>query len=410
MTATVPFDLNDPSTIADPYPAYARLRDESPVHHLASPDLWILSRYDDVTAAMRDAERFSSDLASLADGLPVNPFNPTMRVPRRLTAAAARIPWLRVLLTSDPPEHTVLRRKVSRAFTPKTIAALEPRVREITARLVHDLRPDRSGRVDLVRDLASPLPTIVIAELMGIPAARRRDFKRWSDNLVDGLVSGGSIPRMLASAAEISAFFARVVRKRRAHPGDDLISRLIAGNDEDALNTAEIITFCVLLLVAGNETTTSLISNAMLALFEHGDVRRAIAADPSKAAAVVEETLRYDNPGQGLIRFTTTDVAIGGGTIPARSTVLTMVGAANRDPRHFADPEEFVLDRRPNDHLGFGTGIHLCIGAPLARLEGRVALESLFDQVDDVTPAGEPERIASPVLRGLKTLPVQIEA
>jgi hypothetical protein len=193
------------------------------------------------------------------------------------------------------------------------------------------------------------------------------------------------------------------------HPGDDLISSLVTGDDEDDLNLMELITFCVLLLVAGNETTTNLIANAMLALFNHPDARRQLELDPSLAPAVIEETLRHDNPGQGLIRVTTSEVAIGSSTIPAGSKVLAMIGSANRDPRHWADPDKFVIDRRPSDHLGFGTGIHLCIGAPLARLEGRVALETVFRQARRVTPTGEPIRINSLVLRGMRSLPVNVD-
>jgi hypothetical protein len=370
--------------------------------------MWVLSRHADVTAALRDPVTFSSDLGGLAKGLTINPFNPAMKVPRPLAAVAARIPWLRVLLTSDPPEHTVLRRKVTKSFTPRMIAAWQPRIREITERLVARLfTAERSGQADLVRDLASPLPTTVIAEMMGIPPERQGDFKRWSDNLVGGLVGRGSIARLATSAVEISRFFARVVRDRRSRPGDDLISSLVASDDEDRLNVMEVITFCVLLLVAGNETTTNLIANATLALFEHPGAQRELEADPSLAPAVVEETLRYDNPGQGLIRVTTADVTIGSSTIPGGSDVLTMIGSANRDPRHWVGPDRFELDRRPNDHLGFGTGIHLCIGAPLARLEGRVALETLFRQLRKVAPLGEPVRINSPVLRGLRSLPVE---
>jgi cytochrome P450 len=402
------FDLNDPAVIADPYPRYAQLREHAPACYISGLDLWVLTRYEDVLAALRDPVTFSSDLSALAGGMMINPFNPTMKVPRRLMALAARIPWLRVLLTSDPPVHTVLRRKVNRAFTPTVIASWEPRIRAITEKLVADLAGGGSGRADLVRDLASPLPTVVIAEMMGIPARSQARFKRWSDNLVGGLVSNGSILRLAASAAEINVFFARTVAARRRRPGDDLISMLISGGADNALSLTELITFCILLLVAGNETTTNLVANATLALFDHPDIRRALAVDPTLAAPVIEETLRYDNPGQGLIRITTTDVTIDSVTIPAGSRVVPMIGSANRDPRHWRDPDDFRPDRQPNDHLGFGAGIHFCLGAPLARLEGRIALETLFRHIIDIEPAGQPVRINSPVLRGLHTLPVAI--
>jgi cytochrome P450 len=364
--ATIDFDLNDPAFIADPYPVYARLRDIAPVHHLADLDVWVLSRHADVLGALRDPQTFSSDLGALASGLTVNPFNPAMKVPRRLAPLTARIPWSRVLLTSDPPAHTVLRRKISKSFTPRMIAAWEPRIREITEGLVDDLP---TGRADLVRELASPLPTMVIAEMLGVPPERHGDFVRWSDNLVNGLVAGGSTLRMLTSAAEISVFFGRIVRKRRRQPGEDLVSSLVTGEGDNALTLRELVSFCILLLVAGNETTTNLIANAVVALFAHPGVEAQVRADPSLADRVVEETLRYDNPGQGLIRVTTTDVAVGGRTIPSGSKVVTLIGSANRDPRFVSDPDSFRLDREPNEHLGFGTGIHFCIGAPLARLE-----------------------------------------
>lgn len=402
------FDLNDPAVIADPYPHYARLREQAPVYRSTGSNLWVVSRHDDVMAVLRDPERFSSDLGRMSKGLQGNPFNPSMKVPG-LGRVAGRIPWLRVLLTSDPPEHTVLRRKVNRAFTPRMMAAWENRIHEIAERLVDDLvAAGRSGPVDLVASVASPLPTTVIAEMMGIPAARQDDFKRWSDELVDGLLTGGSQVRLIRSAVEISAFFARTVRRRRRQPGDDLISLLVTGDKDTALNLAELTAFCVLLLVAGNETTTNLISNAMLALFDRPDLWQQLEGDPTLAAAVVEEALRYDGPGQGLLRVTTTDVTVGDVTIPAGQNVLPLIASANRDPRRWDDPDTFRLDREHNDHLAFGTGIHFCIGQALARLEGRIAIETLFRRVPEMRPAGEPERISSPVLRGLRTLPVTI--
>jgi cytochrome P450 len=402
--------LNDPAVIADPYPHYARLRDEDPVYHCTDPDLWVLSRHDDVAVAVRDVKRFSSDLGK-ASRFEDNPFNPTMQVPRRLGAVLGRVVPFRTLLTSDPPDHTHLRRKVSRAFTPRRINAWEPRIREIAERLVEDIAANADGEpIDLVASLASPLPTIVIAEMMGIPADRHDDFKRWSDNLVNGLLTGGSKAKMLASAAEISWFFARTVRRRRCNPGEDLVSLLIAGDhDADALKLVELINFCVLLLVAGNETTTNLISNAMLALLDRPHVWQQITADPTLAAAAVEETLRFDGPGQGLLRIATTNVTIGDTTIPAGARVLPLIGSANRDPRRWEDPHEFRLDRNFNEHIAFGSGIHFCLGNALARIEGRAAIEMLARRLPHLARAGAPTRIASPVLRGQRSLPVVID-
>lgn len=408
MTKTL-FDLNDPAVIADPYPHYAWLRDEAPVYHSTDPDLWVLSRHDDVAVAVRDAKRFSSDLGT-SSSFENNPFNPAMKVPSWLARVLGRILPIRTLLTSDPPEHTLLRQKVSRAFTPRRITAWEPRIREVAERLVDDIAAKGNNEpVDLIGDLASPLPTIVIAEMMAIPADRQGDFKRWSDNLVNGLLTGGSRTKMLTSAIEISWFFARTVRKRRRNAGDDLVSLLITGDrDTEALSLIELITFCVLLLVAGNETTTNLVSNAMLALFDRPHLWRQIVANPALAAAAVEEALRFDGPGQGLLRITKADITIGDVTIPAGARVLPLIASANRDPRHWDDPDDFRLDRTTNDHIAFGSGIHFCIGNALARIEGRAAIELLARRLPHVAPAGTPTRIDSPVLRGLRSLPVRL--
>jgi cytochrome P450 len=409
MTRTQ-FDLNDPAVITDPYPHYAWLRDEAPVYRSTDPDLWILSRRDDVAVAVRDASLFSSDLGK-AERFDDNPFNPTIKIPRRLAGLLGRIAPLRTLLTSDPPDHTQLRHKVSRAFTPRRINAWEPRIREIAERLLDDIaaKPE-SGPIDLVANLASPLPTIVIAEMMGIPAHRRDDFKRWSDNLVNGLLTDGSKTKMLTSAVGISWFFARIVRARHRNPGDDLVSLLIARDrGADALSLVELINFCVLLLVAGNETTTNLVSNAMLALLDRPDLWQQITADPALAAAAVEEALRFDGPGQGLLRIATTDIKIGDTTIPAGARVLPLIGSANRDPRRWDDPDEFRLDRKSNEHIAFGSGIHFCLGNALARIEARAAIEMLARRLPHLTRAGAPTRIASPVLRGLRSLPVVID-
>jgi cytochrome P450 len=262
-----------------------------------------------------------------------------------------------------------------------------------------------------VSNLASPLPTIVIAEMMGIPADRHDDFKRWSDNLVNGLLTGGDNIKMLISAVEISWFFARTVRARRRNPGDDLVSLLVAGDrDADALSLVELIKFCVLLLVAGNETTTNLISNAMLALLDRPDQWQQITVDPALASTAVEEALRFDGPGQGLLRIATADITIGDSTIPAGARVLPLIGSANRDRRHWDDPDEFRLDRKPNEHIAFGSGIHFCIGNALARIESRAAIEMLARRLPHLARAGSPTRIASPVLRGLRSLPVVVTA
>ncbi|MBW8485695.1 cytochrome P450 [Actinomadura parmotrematis] len=402
------FDLNSPEVIADPYPHYARLREDAPVHHDRELDLWVLSRHDDVAAAVRDHARFSSESGGPWSDLSANPFNPSTRVPAPVAAAVERLLSPRVLLTSDPPDHTELRRKVAPAFTPRRIAAWEPRVREITEGLLGGAAA-RDGRIDLVRALAAPLPSMVIAEMMGVPPGRRDRFRRWSDEAVDGLLAHGSLLRTLHGTAMMSAHFAAAVRRRRRDPRDDLIGLLVAGGDEAPLSTGELVTFCVLLLVAGNETTTNLISNTVLALLENPDALEAVRADPGLAGAAVEETLRYDGPAQGLLRIAKADARFGDVTIPAGSRVLLLIASANRDPRRHPDPDAFRLDRGRADHLAFGTGVHYCIGHALARLESTVAIESLFRLGLAPRLAGRPGRLDSPVLRGLRTLPLALE-
>jgi len=245
---------------------------------MTDPDLWVLSRHDDVMVALRDHTRFSSDLNRMSEGLSANPFNPAMKVPRLFARLARHVRFPRVLLTTDPPDHTVLRRKISRAFTPRVIGQWQARIREISERLIDQM--PAATTVDLVRDFASPLPTTVIAEMMGIPADRHDVFKRWSDNLTDGLVADGSmvkLARVPPQSSGSSPAWCVSVRKR---PGDDLISLLVTGDPETALTSNELVTFCILLLAAGNETTTNLIANSMLALFAHPDVRAELAADP----------------------------------------------------------------------------------------------------------------------------------
>jgi cytochrome P450 len=407
----VSFDLRDPAFLADPYPFYAQLRARAPVHHLADRDLWVLSRHADVVAALRDPQRFSSDAEAMAAGRTTNPFKPADGAPAALLTALRNLPGFRVLLTTDPPEHTRLRRMVTKPFAPRAIAAWEPRIRAICEQLVDQLLAADDDRRDLVGQLAWPLPVVVIAEMLGIPPERAGDFKRWSDDLIGALVGSLDAASVAGSALEIFGFFCEILEQRRDRPGDDLISVLVAGSDENgALTPMELVAFCILLLVAGNETTTNLIANAVLALSANPAVRDELGRRPELVSAAVEETLRYDSPAQGLMRATPTEGTVEGVTIPAGSQVLLLLGSANRDPAHWTAPDTFRLDRDPNDHLGFGTGIHVCLGAPLARLETRIALETLLSRTSGLAVSGEPDRFDSPVLRGLRSLPITVEA
>lgn len=392
---------------ADPYPYYRELRAHAPVYHLPEEQLWVLTRYDDVVAALRDPQVFSSQ-RGMSDMMLGRSTRTGEQVPEFLADMIGR----RLLIAADPPDHGVLRRLTGKVFTPRAIAQLEPRIRRITGELVDHLI-DAGDDGDLVEHLANPLPVIVIAELLGIPGERREDFKRWSDSLVGALSGSLAMEAMQADSTEMFTFFSDAVSERAQSPGEDLISLLVTrGNDDGAaLGPVEIILFCILLLIAGNETTTNLIGNGARALWDHPDQARRLVADPSLISAAVEETLRYDSPVQSLFRGTTTDATLpSGGKIPAGARVMVCFGSANRDETHFPSAEEYIVDRDPKDHVAFGSGIHFCLGAPLARLETRVAAETLLSRLRSLEPAGEPERVDSFILRGYSSLPAHAKS
>jgi cytochrome P450 len=285
---------------------------------------------------------------------------------------------------------------VSRPFVPRAIAQLESRIAEITEELVDELLSSASP--DLIRGLALPLPVIVIAELLGIPPARRDDFKRWSNAVMEILTPTGETGDALTSSMEMYQFFFAKVEERTASPGDDLISLLI----DPALTTPEIVMFCVLLLIAGNETTTNLLGSFGRAVFGHG----AVAVDALPGA--IEEVLRYDSPVQTVFRETTEPVELGGVELPAGATLSVLIGSANRDEQIFDGADELRLDRSPNEHLAFGAGVHFCLGAPLARLEARIALETLYRRAPNVSLTGELVQTENAMLRGLTSAPLAV--
>lgn len=401
MTTSIQFSPFDPAVIADPFPAYAELRRDAPVHHSPDDDLWIVSRYDDVLQVLRDPDRFSSarGMGLLASG----------RARTGVRSPFEDLGRLRVLIATDPPDHTQLRRLVSRAFTPRVIGALEQQIRGVCNAMVDDLI-DAGVDADLVLHLAYPFPVVVIAELLGIPAARRSDFKRWSDSVVGTLSGTVDATKAATVGAELFGYFSEIVAERSATPGDDLISQLVVNGREGdaALSAGEIVLFCVLLLIAGNETTTNLIGNTVHALWDRPDQLRAIVADPGLIPNAVEEALRFCGPVQGLFRGTTVDVTVGGTEIPERSNVLILFASANRDEGVFVDANRFDVARDATGHLGFGWGIHHCLGAQLARLEARIAGEVLLERLSSLEPNGTPERIDSFLLRGYRRIPVAL--
>ena len=406
------FDPFDSRLRDDPYPAYRRLRDESPVHHVEVDDLWVVTRHEHCTEILRNPTAFSSKTGIgrlMSGGL-------GKRAVERIGDAAEPLQFLtdlRVLIALDPPDHKRLRRLVNRPFTPREIGVHEDRIRQLSEDCFNGLfATNADGRADWVKDYTWPFPVLVIAELLGVPTSLRDDFKRWSDDLVGFLGGVGPDPEAgVASFMEMFSFFHEAIAARRSEPSEDLISMLIhnADADDEPLTADELVLFCVLLLVAGNETTTNLLSNAMKILASDPALIARLQDEPGMIPGAVEEVLRFDGPVQALPRGTTRSVSLDGVQIPANSTVLVYFGAANRDERHFADPDRFELDRKTTDHIAFGSGIHLCLGAPLARLEASIGLETLCSHVRNLELTDPPVPTEGILLRGSRSMPIHLE-
>lgn len=318
------------------------------------------------------------------------------------------------MLDSDPPVHTRLRRLVSRAFTPRRVKDMEGRIREIARGLLD--AAERAGRFDLMTDLANPLPVIVIAEMLGVPPEEHAQFKEWSNGIIEGgqLAFRAAMPteNLTKSTRELRAYLTQQIERRRREPGEDLIAALVQAHEEGgSLSSEELLAFVVLLLLAGNETTTNLIGNGMLALGRNPEQLERLRREPALMPTAVEEMLRYDSPVQSTVRTCTGDANVNGSPIAKDEMVFVIIAAANRDPRKFPEPERFDITRSPNEHLSFGEGIHFCLGAPLARLEGAIAIGSAlerFPRLRLADPDAAPVYRGSYILRGLKSLPMAI--
>ncbi|MCW5893247.1 MAG: cytochrome P450 [bacterium] len=382
------YDPYDYAIHEDPYPTYARLREEAPVYHNAARGFWALSRFHDVLAALQDWETYSS-VGGVA-----------------LEKGSGQAPPM--IIAMDPPRQLKLRRLVSKVFTPRRIAELEPRVRALTLKHLGPLLARGEG--DVLAEFAAKLPMDVISTMLGVPDEDQDTLRGWSDALLHREAGQGEVTAAGQEGARgIVGYFMRDIAKKRANPGDDLISALLAAEvDGERLADDEVLGFCFLLVIAGNETTTKMLGNALVLLDRHPEQKAVAVGDPAAMAGVVEEVLRYDNSTQMLARSVTREVTLHDRTIPAGSRILVLIGAGNRDPRAFAHPDRFDVRRKPEQILHFGNGIHVCLGAALARLEGRVALEEVHRRMPDyVVDRAGLVRVHSANVRGYAAVPVR---
>ena len=394
-------DLMSPDTIADPHGYYRQLRETEPVHWNELWGGWILTRYDDVVEVLRDAERFSSDrMAYLAGELSEKDccrFAPIFDVMSQ---------WL---VFRDPPDHTRIRRLLNTRFTPRAVEQYRPRVRSIVQDLLDEIEPQ--GRMDVVREFAYLVPLTVILELLGAPDLDRDLIKHWSEQLGAFFFLRADEPRRREIACEgvtsLVEYLQPLVQQRKEKPTLDLISALVSAGEQGQLSAEEVISTCVLLVFGGHETTMNLIANGTLALLRHGDQWERCKAEPDLIESAVEELLRYDGSVKATVRWARQDTEVGGTAIAAGDKLLVVLSAANRDPAQFDEPDRLDISRDPNPHVAFAHGIHVCLGAPLARLEAQETFAALTKRLPVLTvDGGEPQYHPTVVSRALKALPV----
>jgi cytochrome P450 len=400
----------------DPYPCYRELREHAPVAWSTSTNAWCVSRYDDVMFVLRNPEIFSSRamftflMNNGSEEAPPLTW-PVIKFLARFILRVRMNPFefnkARNLIAEDGDSHTAMRGIVNRGFTPRRIAAWEEKARALVAEAMAKL--ERGESFDLVEDLAIPLPVTIIAEMLGVETARQRDFKRWSDNMIHAIAGPGRADpfqkRTVDTLIELLSYVRGVAVARRKRPADDLVSLIASEQDgSTALSTREVVQFVMLLLVAGNETTTNLIGNAAAALLDHPSELARVARDPGLVPGAVEEALRFESPIQVVFRTTTQEVELAGVRIPKGAYVAPLLGSANRDERRFPDPDRFDVMRNPQGHVGFGFGKHFCLGASLARLEARIALEALAPELLRLERRGPREVVDSFLVRGPRRL------
>ena len=388
-------NIASPEHKANPFPFYARLRAESPVHRVVLPHkqpAWLVTRYDDVVRVLKD-DRFAK------------------------SNSAANQPWvpgfvkplMRNMLDLDEPDHGRLRSLVSKAFTPGRVEQMRDRIQVLTADLL--TAAAQRGQVDLIRDYALPIPTTIISELLGVPQEDQPKFHRWSKAIVSGNPSGWQMLKVIPYVWMFLRFIRKLVRAKRVQPQNDLLTALVQAEEAGKqLSEDELVAMVFLLLVAGHETTVNLIGNGVLALLQNPDQLQRLRGDPSLVESAVEELLRYGSPLETATeRYAREDVTIAGVTIPRGSLVFAVIASANRDEQHFTEPDRLDITREPNQHLSFGMGPHYCLGAPLARLEGQIAISTLLRRTTRLALANEKLRWRPGlVLRGLESLPVEV--
>jgi cytochrome P450 len=395
----VRFDPFSPTFFDDPYEMYRRLRNESPVYFSERYGFYALSRYDDVTAAHKDWSTFSSSHGVDLTTLSTDP---------------ALVASLRSLIMMDPPAHDRFRALVSRVFTPRAMQRMEPLVRRVVGGYLDAL--DGRDSFDAVRDLAGPFPVEIISELLGVPPADRQQIRHWLDDMLHR--EPGDMrptPAGVEASLALGGYWLELTAEKRAHPGDDLTSRLIEATvtrddgETTRLDDREIAGFAGLLGGAGAETVTKLVGNAFVLFHRHPDQWRKVVADPTRIPAAVEEILRFWPPSQYQGRFSMADSALHGVTIPAGRPVLLITGAATRDERAYDEPDRFDIDRPPSHSLGFGLGVHSCLGAALARIESRVVIEAMVERWPDFAVDEDGlERVQMSNVAGYSSVPVRV--
>jgi pimeloyl-[acyl-carrier protein] synthase len=375
------YHLLEPEVLANPYPLFRRLRTEDPVHWDPFLHTWVVTRYADVVEVLHT---FSADRTHTPDKLKAMGLSELSPIAQLM---------VKQMLFMDPPQHTRLRKLASHAFTPARVAALRSHIREIVAQLLD--RVEHEHQMDVIRDLAEPLPAIVTAEMLGVPVDDREQLKAWSADFAEMLGNfqhnPERAPRMLRTVHDMTAYFHDAIRQQRAHPREGLVSSLMSAEvDGDRLSEEEIVATCIVTMVGGQETTTNLIGNGVLTILRHVAEQERLRGDLSLVPSAVEEMLRYESPSQHTGRLAPSDRELGGKVIRKGQAVMAVMAAANRDPERFPDPDRFDIGRQDNRHLAFGYAAHFCFGAALARIEGQEAFEGMLRRIPNLQLAAGP--------------------